>query len=269
VTVNYSFQREGQVRILVQEKGQRARRRNSAGTSRKTRGRQVIPPAPAKKARRVREHVPERRTLMHFAIDGGGGFPEAAADPDRATYSRAQKKRGISRLPNLLGAWLADSGRFPRTYGRSGKRAQAPAGECASTRGRKAHVPVSIAGRQRRLATRTNQLQVSAQLATGAIPMAQTYRRRCCEAFRARLRGQADAACTGRAAAVDRSSGGVVGEARERARRCRRGLRAKAFEQAPAKGGRTIDGKAFEWIAADPASVLCARPSSMASTRCC
>lgn len=99
-----------------------------------------------------------------------------------------------------------------------------------------------------------NQLQVSAQLAAGAIPMAQTYREAIrCEAFRAEaFAGKRTPHVLGEpppwigllVESLEKLAQGHVAAAEA--------LRANAFEQAPAKGG-TIDGKAFEWIAdADP-----------------
>jgi type VI secretion system protein ImpE len=99
-----------------------------------------------------------------------------------------------------------------------------------------------------------NQLQVSAQLAAGAIPMAQTYREAIrCEAFRAEtFAGKRTPHVLGEppswigllVESLEKLAHGHVAAAEN--------LRAQAFDQAPAKGG-TIDGKAFEWIAdADP-----------------
>jgi len=99
-----------------------------------------------------------------------------------------------------------------------------------------------------------NQLQVSAQLAVGAIPMAQTYREAIrCEAFRAEVfAGKRTPHVLGEPPAwigllvesLEKLAQGHVAAAEA--------LRADAFEQAPANGG-VIDGKPFEWIAdADP-----------------
>ena len=95
-----------------------------------------------------------------------------------------------------------------------------------------------------------NQLQVSAQLAVGAIPMARTYREAIrCETFRAEVfEGKRTPHILGEPPAwigllvesLEKLAHGHVAAAEA--------LRADAFEQAPATGG-TIDGKPFEWIA--------------------
>ena len=87
-------------------------------------------------------------------------------------------------------------------------------------------------------------------MAAGAIPMAQTYREAIrCEAFRAEVfAGKRTPHVLGEpppwigllVESLEKLAQGHVAAAEA--------LRAKAFEQAPAKGG-TIDGKAFEWIA--------------------
>lgn len=95
-----------------------------------------------------------------------------------------------------------------------------------------------------------NQLQLSAQLAVGAIPMAQTYREAIrCEAFRGEVfAGKRTPHVLGEPPAwigllvesLEKLAQGHVAPAEA--------LRAQAFEQAPGSGG-TIDGKPFAWIA--------------------
>jgi len=99
-----------------------------------------------------------------------------------------------------------------------------------------------------------NQLQVSAQLAVGAIPMAQTYREAIrCEVFRAEvfagkriphILGEPPAWMGLLVESLEKLAHGHVAAAEA--------LRADAFAQAPTSSG-SIDGKPFEWIAdADP-----------------
>lgn len=95
-----------------------------------------------------------------------------------------------------------------------------------------------------------NQLQVCAQLAASAIPMAQTYREAIrCEAFRAEVfAGKRTPPILGEpppwmglmVESLEKFSHGHVAAAED--------LRAEALELAPATAG-TIDGKSFEWIA--------------------
>jgi type VI secretion system protein ImpE len=95
-----------------------------------------------------------------------------------------------------------------------------------------------------------NQLQVAAQLAVGALPMAQTYREAIrCEVFRAevfagkrtpQLLGEPPAWVGLLVDALEKLAQGHVAAAAA--------LRAEAFEQAPAREG-AIDGKPFAWIA--------------------
>jgi type VI secretion system protein ImpE len=95
-----------------------------------------------------------------------------------------------------------------------------------------------------------NQLQVSAQLTAAAIPMAQTYREAIrCEVFRGEVfagkrtphvLGEPPAWIGLLVDALEKLAHGHVAAAAA--------LRAKAYEQALARGG-AIDGKPFEWIA--------------------
>jgi len=95
-----------------------------------------------------------------------------------------------------------------------------------------------------------NQLQVCAQLAASAIPMAQTYREAIrCEVFRTEVfAGKRTPQILGEPPpwmglivdALDKFAHGHVTAAED--------LRGQALEQAPATAG-TIDGKPFEWIA--------------------
>jgi type VI secretion system protein ImpE len=95
-----------------------------------------------------------------------------------------------------------------------------------------------------------NQLQVCAQLAASAIPMAQTYREAIrCEVFRGEVfAGKRTPQILGEpppwmglmVESLEKFATGHVAASED--------LRGKALEQAPATAG-TIDGKAFEWIA--------------------
>jgi type VI secretion system protein ImpE len=95
-----------------------------------------------------------------------------------------------------------------------------------------------------------NQLQVCAQLAPSAIPMAQTYREAIrCEVFRAdvfagrrtpQILGEPPPWMGLMVESLEKFAQGHVAAAEE--------LRGAALEQAPATPG-TIDGTAFEWIA--------------------
>lgn len=95
-----------------------------------------------------------------------------------------------------------------------------------------------------------NQLQVCAQLAASAIPMAQTYREAIrCEVFRAevfagkrtpQILGEPPSWMGLMVESLEKFAKGHVAAAE--------GLRAEALELAPATAG-TIDGKPFDWIA--------------------
>ena len=99
-----------------------------------------------------------------------------------------------------------------------------------------------------------NQLQVCAQLAASAIPMAQTYREAIrCEVFRREVfAGERTPQILGEPPAWIGLQLQSLRELAQGRIAAAESMRAEAFDQAPATAG-TIDGKPFAWIAdADP-----------------